>query len=253
MKVDLVLKYISLFTALFISCSCFKLIIYYNQFNLSIVEFLNFQEVITLFIEDIIRYFVIIIIPLIVYSIPRITSKRNTELAAEVYAVVLLIFTSIFFFINKYVSKLDTYDIIILTIIILVLSSLVFFLKKEKIVSSLTQRNISKFDGFFILFAIFLFISTFLYSQSFSQKVKNNNFYIGTRIITKNDTLISTKDSFYIGKTQDYIFYHLKQLNETVIIPKENIVKLYMKSKEYSVPILLPKGGDRPIKPPPSP
>lgn len=80
---------------------------------------------------------------------------------------------------------------------------------------------------------VFLFvlttISLMLTSASYSSYRTRHGKYYGTIVMTSDSTYISTDSSFYIGKTQSYIFIHNAKDTSTISIPADRVIYLKIK------------------------
>ena len=97
--------------------------------------------------------------------------------------------------------------------------TLLFLIGKE-----LTESN-------FIAFCLFMlfFMLAFMIKRDVSRAKRG--LYKGTIVTTKDSTYISTDSSFFIGKTENYVFIHNLRDTSTEIIPSESIIKISMKMK----------------------
>jgi hypothetical protein len=99
------LKYTSWFTAYILLCGCLKLYLYYKKFHISILQFLDFTEILTLFMDNIFAYFIVSIIfgisCLLLYrKINNLTNALDSKVILKLYFRqyrVLLILISLFF------------------------------------------------------------------------------------------------------------------------------------------------------------
>ncbi|RZK12904.1 MAG: hypothetical protein EOO46_01330 [Flavobacterium sp.] len=55
-------------------------------------------------------------------------------------------------------------------------------------------------------------------------------FYTGTQIITEDSTYISTPQTYFIGKTEGYIFIHNKKEKNVLVLPTSGLKKMLLKT-----------------------
>ncbi|KAB1065086.1 hypothetical protein [Salibacter halophilus] len=213
-----------------------KLIFYYSFFNIQIINYLEFQEIITLFLEDIhliIMYFIVLFF-ITKSSINFISKKydgKSKDALQEImlftykYKIGYIIFFSILFVILLSLIILDisdyNYPIIYLLLFSVIQITTYFFLSKNEN----NEINISNFDAI-IIFIVTITFSIYLFAQKDIQEtIRNKSEYT---IHTTEDIIYCNKKNgnIFIGKTNKYIFVKNNNSNSIVVIPSSRINRL---------------------------
>jgi hypothetical protein len=85
------LNYSGLISSLILLCALLKIYIYYTQFNISIFSFIELQDAIVLFIDNLLGYLALII-PTIIYN-SLIYSKSSISIKSGTYNMITIHFT----------------------------------------------------------------------------------------------------------------------------------------------------------------
>lgn len=222
------------------------LIWYYKAFNVQIIDFLNLSEVIISFFDILLR--TIIFSGIIYYLLSLWDSSKKkalkndprTELNYEqtlielkkVIKQVKIIILAVFIIIIIVYILVDLGNGKISIGSIILLSSLLFliYLVCIKVLNSLSTsiegnekikiiKSLLFFLGALILIG-FIYINSFIEIQS----VKYGGKYKGVEITLKDSPpLISDETDYYIGKTNDYVFYYFSEEKSTLAIRVEEI------------------------------
>lgn len=238
---------IALIPGMIIFFGTFQKILYYNSFNINIVEFIELQELLVSFMDDIILLFITALILLIF-----ILFKKETILYKDKTYINLLEIKSFWSRLWLYIKACFIYWIILLIFMFIMYSILItklFFLFTFLILSSgvILPYIVIEIERFYKkTFGIFMSISTLelirllfilLLITYFNTSIdiigiKDYNRYYGSKIITKeNEVIYSDSTNYYIGKTNNYIFFYSQSLNCNRIIPTSEIKELKLKSK----------------------
>lgn len=236
---DKIVKISPLIGALLVFCGVLKLIFYYSYFDIQIINYLEFQEIITSFFDDIniIIVFGMTMVLITFFTLNTLSSKTNLQvedlfdkMMAFLYphrfkyfigflVVFLVLCTLIYFNIIRY-----NYFVIYFLIFCMVQMLTYLFLSKD--VNG--KIDIPNFYGVVIL-AIGLSFSIFLLARKNIQQTIANK--TETKIVTTDKTIVCNKETgnLYIGKTSKYAFIRIKKTNSTVVIPSEQITKYEFK------------------------
>jgi len=231
MKFEQILKYIPLGTIALTLISGIKLAIYYGQFNIQIFDFVELNEIITLFMDDIIYYLTMSSVVLIIYLILstftnfKISTNPNEEKFQRnidgdtilnkfmnftgIMAIFILIFLSTLVYFSTFSLYLKTtlieFNIFTFLTLGLVVSAHKGWIKDIK----------SAFILYFGITTIGLLASeAFLESEEIKSSHTKQSFIIQTTDNVYNDEKFS-----YIGKSNNYLFLYDKTEHSSLILP----------------------------------
>ncbi len=221
-----------------------RLIFFYGSFNISIVNFLDFSEIITSFLDMIVFSSLLILMTL--FQIISFSSKNIFDDKKEIkfklhnekrpfkwfilncmlYRELLFVgFTILLLPIILYINTKDTYyydwiiSIMVLTIILFGASISLDQVHRENS-SSAINRMRSK-----LLLYIIIFTGVVVHSASIeASRIKESKITYGVSLTFDNDdTFVSDSSSYFIGKTLNYIFIHNEITNTTEAIPMSRV------------------------------
>jgi len=246
-------KNIAILTPIIIIAGLLKYIIYYAFFNVPIVQFIDLNEIIVLFSEDIIHIlglFLFLGFFSFLASTTKTTMKsrrflikyfkeKEIELRIWYYlktnylsiiiliGVALLIWTNIF---DKKELEYTTQILIVIDTLFLIIRFAVHEVKREMYLKGKLEKKNSKIELFFgiLILSINLIL---IYSVKEVEKVKYKGKYSGVVVTLENEVLKSDSASFYIGKTKNFLFYHKTKTNTTRVIPCDRIKEMQFGNK----------------------
>lgn len=223
MNIELLLKILfentTLIAIFFAIGGLIKIFTYYKMFGIYIYEFIDIREVITLFINNLLGYFLIIgIIALAVIKIPFFDEF------VYIIPVAFSIFSIIYLFVRKRVLLLE---IIVLNL----LFWLLFFVVQSLL--TLDKEISSEFESTKNYTLIILLFSLIVYSIANAltefYKVKRKKYYSGSKIIYDGYEFNSDDIKYYIGKTEKYLFIYDEQSKSIEAIPIGEVKKIIFK------------------------
>lgn len=235
--IDKIIKLTPLAGALLIFLGVLKLIFYYSYFDIQIINYLEFQEIITSFLGDIniIIIFGITMTLITLFALNMLSRSTKTHVDDILEKILhfislhklkyFLLFLVIILIISTllYLKEIKYNYFLIYLLTYCTAQMLTFlFLSKEKD----GEIDISNFYVILIV-GISLSMSIFLFAQKeIQESVYNKNEVI---IKTTNDTIQCNNKSrnVFIGKTSKYVFIKIK--NATVVIPSEEILRYEFK------------------------
>jgi len=206
-----------------------KLTSYYYQFNLPIVEYLDFSEASILFLDEIITY-LFFLLPAFYFAVNRPDTDKSDMVVILIVAVLItvsFINENLIFQSTKFVSMIGA----------LALFIIVYLLRKKWLNSGSWGLAIA-------LFCIMLF-TTSVTGCSKASDVKENYLYLGTEVTLDSLTLTSDSTFFYIGRTNNYVFFYNAKIKAPVIYPSNRVRQIIIKSKKIQ------RGGNHPVHRPP--
>jgi hypothetical protein len=237
--IEKIVKTAPVIGALLVFCGVLKLIFYYSYFNVQIINYLEFQEIITSFFYDINILMVFGMTMILITFFTFNTLSTKTQLHIDFLAENLLYFLYAHRF--KYLFSFLTVFLILYGLIyfdIIQHNYFVIYILTFLVIQMLTYLFLSKdLDGEVdipkvyrvLIITISLSFSIFLLAQKDIQETINNT--TESRIKTTEETIICNKETgnLYIGKTSKYGFIRIKKSNSTVVIPNEQITKYEFK------------------------
>jgi hypothetical protein len=230
---DRIIKLTPLAGALLIFSGVLKLIFFYSHFNIRIIDYLEFQEIITSFFEDInIIIFFGIIMTLISFVTLNFLGKKTRLSLDELIENLLVIFYPKrfkFFFvflagiiitlcsIYSGISGYNYFVIYLLTFFCIQMLTYLFLHKAES-----GEINIPNFYGLLLL-GISLTTSLYLLARHDIQVVENIN--SNATIILDDGVIDINKQTknMYIGKTSKFVFVKMDSSHSTIAIPVEKV------------------------------
>jgi len=235
-----ILQFTGLISAFLLLCGVIKFYIYYKQFGITILRFIEIEEILTLFMDNLIAYLSIIIpTTLYIYLVGSNVSISIFEKFGTYFHILFhkwILVASFFTFsligVIFYKSRnkgIHNKDLILL--IILILSCATIIPIAFMFLSDLIKE--SKSDNFQIGVYLFLtcfvlLIYTVLTALNEYSKVLHKNYYSGTVIFFKDNILPLESDSsmFFIGMTKKYIFLYDKARKKCSVYKIENIISI---------------------------
>jgi len=234
-KLDKLLKISSLAGIFLIFCGVLKLILYYNAFNIDIVDFLSLPEIITSFLDDINVLLVFAAAMLTVSFTVLSVTKEKHEIKLEDYLEQLL--NKIYPFKQRYVWFFLVVIIILsllLTFEILRYSYTIIYFMAFCAIQFISYLSMTKdesgkieFPDVSMSFAILvsILVSVFLLAQHDIEKANYNDCVV--TITTKTSTIEcnNSNGKIYLGKTDSYVFIKSSLDNTSIVIPRSEICK----------------------------
>ncbi len=225
--------------SLLIFSGVLKQIFFYWHFNVRIIDYLEFQEIVTSFLGDlniiIVFGFIMTLITLVALNFLGKKTQLNIDelferLLISIYprrfkyflGFLLAIFVTISLI---YFEKIGYNYFVIYLIIFFSLQMLTYlFLHK----SENGKVNIPNFYGLLLLGSS-LTISLYLFAKHDIQTVENNT--TETTILIEDDVinLNSKSKDLYLGKTNKFVFIKIDSLNSTIVIPVDKIKQYIFK------------------------
>ncbi len=195
---------------LLIILALLKLTAYYYSFNVPIVEYLEISETITLFLNDIASYLLLLLIPFFFVHqspAPNYGLTYCTIICAAIAAL------------NRSGDYFKVYLLLYFLLLIIV-----FFFHQSRF-------KLDKWRLAIIVYASVLLIATIMGSLQASG-VKNAHYYSEVEITIDNKIIKTDSMLYYLGKTKNYVFLYDVANKGPVIYAGGKIDKVVFKSKE---------------------
>lgn len=232
-------SYLPILTIGIIVLALFKQILYYRYFNFSILSFLGFQEITLYIIEDL---FILIPLLLVIFINNKITDRsRELKMANKpvsktvitlykffvailFFALVLLVGTSAVVKLTED-SSFQSVTTVVLSLSTVLIPMFMVIALNTRMLGPITKNQ---YDLMYLIIACLFFAA--IRSLMLKYEVDEGK-YTGTYIKTPTKEHTSSDTSFYIGKTEKYLFIYNTNDRSTDIIPTDDIVDFKLKSK----------------------
>lgn len=215
--IEQIAKNISLLASFFLIAGLLKIYAYYKFFGIYIFEFMEAKEALTLFVNNLLSYtFFLSTFCLFIFF----SSVWNSAIQF-ILPVFLSAFSVIYLFLRK---KVHLYETVLHNIAIWILFLAAKTINTTSLSTLLKDANITS-----LIFVVTLCFYSIISAVSEFYKVKYKKYYLNTIILIDEEQIISTKDFFYIGKTDKYLFLHNLKDKSNEIVPTNSIKKIVFK------------------------
>lgn len=234
------LQYAGLVSTIVLLCGMLKFYIYYKQFGISILRFIDLSEIFALFMDNLLGY-ISMLIPttlnlLIIVSATKnkflddnysaFDSIKNHWVTLVLFAAILIIYASFYFYFGRGIKKFD-YILLLIFITACIIGVPWLFLWIMH-----TNRNglAIMHDANFIYFCLLCFLLIgFAIAAAFAEtrKVKKDGFLSKVKITLKDgSSLDSDHKVYFIGMTKAYFFIYNSVQKECLVYKTEEIKKM---------------------------
>jgi len=224
-----------------------KLIVFYNSFNITIVEYLDFSEVLISFVDSIIFYIAIFLLPLLILLSfwGKSMGKINSETFQE---NIQMSFTERI--IKDLKKRKIIYTLFLIEIIIIVFWGkwdeakvaliimfpgmyIVDFVISELRIAYKKQYNYYIPPTYLNTYTILSLFTIFIIRDTLNEviEIKYNHKYYGTEVQFENEKIKSDSVNNYIGQTRNYIFFYNLNNRESNIYPKSRMISIKLKER----------------------
>jgi hypothetical protein len=241
---DKLAKTSSLSGAFLVFCGVLKMIIYYSEFDVNIVDFLSFSEIITSFLYDlnILLAFAVIMLIVTFSTINFLRKKTNDAIEDFMKKLMNVIFPYryryvLFFsivisilFLLLYTNNIGYNYFVVYTLIFCLIQTLTYILITK---DELGEIDIPDFS-YAISIAIVVTFAIFLFAKHDIQMVRNHKIF--TTIKTQNETFLcdNTTNNLYLGKTDTFLFIKLASSNSTISIPLSEVQSIDFRKIDFA-------------------
>lgn len=204
----------------FIICGIIKIFIYYKLFGILIFEFFDIKEVITLFANNLLAYFVLIIF------IVSILLLRPNLAGFQIYLtpIVFTVFSVIYYFARP---KVFLYETVLQNFLFWGLFLLIIQTNNFLSSNQIEQEKVSLYFLGLILVSLGLFSAFNGINEYY--KVKFKKYYLNTEIEINGNKFTSSESKYYIGKTEKYLFIYDELIESSEVIPTSSVNKITFK------------------------
>ncbi len=205
---EILMEKITLLGFIFLIAGLAKLFTYYKLFGVFIFEFIGLGEIVSLFANNLLGYFTLVICYAVGQILMPMVGNRPYMICSG-----FLIVTLIYFLGRKNVTLIELLGLN------LYFSSSIYFL------TTIQHTNL---NSTWVLFVILISLLAYSIGAGVTEwhKVKTLKYYIKTKVyLDKEEILITTDDYCYIGKTNTYTFLCNLKTGETMILPNSRVSK----------------------------
>jgi hypothetical protein len=250
MKAEDITKAVSVFVPLLIVSGLLNQIVYYKFFNVPIADFVSTGELLILFSDDILFYVLIYLgVGTVVALIPNFRSDNIIALKEKRW---FLRYVStdealdrfFFFFSKQWIGLLlwvgtltlvyftEEKELFNLTLYVFIFELCVRILRwhayevkrKLRIKDQLVKEDESAYTNFSLM-TLLLFLSL-AYGVWEARDVKYKHKFINAAIVVDDKVIKSDSTSFYIGKTDNYVFFYNKNNDQAAVYPIERVQQI---------------------------
>jgi uncharacterized membrane-anchored protein len=250
------LKYSQLVAPTLIILGVARDVLYYREFNVNILGFLEFTEIITSFLEVILAAIIALCLGILLrlFRDDDLTAKFESQYWSDTYKtkkfssrlwifirthtllmLALIIVIEIMFFVMQLVRANTIAENYLLAPALVIGFLILIFTHYEVQVQHRRKKTSKAFRQItdFVSLLIFMLILVMMQATFEVRSVKINKKYEGVSIIrTDSSKYVSDASFYYIGKTKEYIFFHNEKTNTTEVIPASDVKNLFFpKSK----------------------
>jgi len=226
-------------------CGYIKLSIFYGHFNIEIYNYLEFTEILTLFMPDIIKN--VGIIAIAIFIVYLIMGNKEMERNAVLHNAIIESDTfwkrlKLLFKLNRPLAWLSVFIIIVSIVYIIwlpekaesyilgsiMVPSMFFFYiidfefrRKYKLLNN-EKPNVSYSNLAFIIFLFLIYTVTDSYRDIKKVQIANKK----VEFLYKEEKIKSNKENFYLGQTKNYLFMKNFKKDEVSVYERKLISEL---------------------------
>jgi hypothetical protein len=209
-----------------------KLVVYFEAFHVPIKYYISISGIAINLSDDILILIPFLMIALLGFTSGWVTRKIEESKSGDIqhritYSYNIFLITTILLIIGA--STIAHLFIINFTSLIRFVSVIGTIILLNTI-SYLSSLQVIKLTKILIAFFVTILTSIIFFKLSYEIDNVNSGLYTGTIIKTSDSTYISTKNSFYIGQVDKYIFIYNKSDSTTTLIPAESVKQIILKT-----------------------
>jgi hypothetical protein len=202
------IKFIPFLVLFFTACSALKMIVYFFQFEISIVEYLSIGEFAALFVLDIVVFAILLLISYMLFLV-MVNLEGKSRLVYKIILVILFIAIISFLLL---IEKNSQYAMYAMWLFLFGFYTAIFFKKANKLFLCFT-------------FALVIFFSGFSGSLS-AKNIINHTSTLEHEFVFKNTSITTTEGLKYLGKFEGYIFLYDVKNKASLIYSTEGLEKI---------------------------
>ncbi len=231
--IDSLINYLPLLSAMLIMAGFIKMFLYFKFFKINIIDFIEFSEVVTWFMDNLVAFLILLIYSLTnLYFITSFNLDFSLEsvktlpkvfppLPSDYNYYLFLISISIVLFVFYRTAKHIYFYEFLLLIISIWLIVPFFILKIVNYRLIYPNANISAIILISVSILLMIYVILSCYSELY--KVIKKNFYSNYNFKFSNTISFKSDDCIYVGKTKNYYFFLNSDTDDTHIISSSEI------------------------------
>lgn len=240
------LKFIPLLSTLLIFFGVFHLFVFYSAFNINIFNYLDFSEIITSFLHQLIfillEVFGAIIFGVFYFPVAKQSAIKYSDLIhtnnysflqrlilnikRNIIFLLIMLWLNIFLVIayfKLHIFSLNFFVICLLTNSYLMLVN-IFSTELNRFFNSHRE---TRMVGKSMIVLIILLLLLYLYTTVEVEQITRRKYHSGIIIqLVDKEKLISDSNSYYIGNTKNYLFFYYKNSYKTRVIPMSRVEEI---------------------------
>ena len=202
---------------------------YYNQFHLPILEYLSFSEMITIFLSNIYVYSALFFHFAIFFLLDNKHYRGSLTL---IFLASILIGA---FNLLSGNFRFEISDVLLVIFGIIVVAAILILISRNSVLAYLVyletlDKANKKLIGAAFTLLILIVISSFQ-GKFEADQVKKEHFYSQTSIKNKTGNVVSNDTTYFIGKTNDYVFFYNEVEKFIQVYPMNEIESINYKTK----------------------
>lgn len=209
------------------------LIIYYSFFYFNVFNYIDLNEIVTHIIRDEILVsipYLFVLFTMLSHEKEAVDSSSSTEIKRRNILLLIISAFVIFFFSYCYfTNKIDKPLVLILLFTSIVSFFVGYGFSFRNTLKKLLLEKYT-FKNYLLIFLLVISICTsFIFSLLRVEKVKYLHSNNGSYIIAGKDTIKSTNTYYYIGRTNNYVFFYNEKTEFTDVFSEKDISKVSIK------------------------
>ncbi len=220
-----------LLTVILVALGLSKQAMYYSNFNVPIKYFLGISELSLIISVDLLVAFATVFGTVIYIFINREGFQKASPKSLFFFSKIFPVLAFLFTLGGTFIAAKTVATRLIWCCFLLGSFSYLFFTAYKSQIQKLLNL-----DNRMIVLIASVSISTLcliMLKTGFDLIRVEKGLYNGTKIYTTDSIYTSTGNSYFIGKTENYIFIYNKKDSTTSIIPSELVTKMVLKVKDY--------------------
>jgi hypothetical protein len=243
-------KLLTYYVAIIIVAGTIKLKLFYGSFKLEILNYLDTSEILLAFMGDLIYYISIVFImelfEFLIYSQKEIQARIDNQ----TYVIDENIFKKRFIKFLKFYKVLGyliLFNIVLLIVSIIIkidysfTSIFLFILAMYFFFGFVSLEYRRKYFIMYgtkpksahtnvVLLGIIIISGIIIFNHNDVTSIKSYKKYYGSTFIASGDTIRSDSTAYYIGKTNNFVFYYKEKTKSCVVFPIKDITQLEIKT-----------------------
>jgi len=219
--------------ALLVLFGIIRHVIFYYSFDVAIVSYLEFSEILLLFLERAIALtdLIILLTFLLTIKVKGYFLKHPNNARRWTNAFFILHFSGLGLILLHMLRDFRNENG--LMIIVFMILSFAFIIPAITGLNELTFKLQGKSKSGSILVAFFLFLLCLTCASAEIDILNHRQMrrYEGTKVFFENDTIIANDSILFVGKTRNFIFFYNENNHSAVIFPMGEVRKIEIKRR----------------------